>query len=97
MANFPTDPRPFIPRDFDLVDVDFIGPPDRTRAFLGTLSETNFEHVSIASFHPPVHKMDFGILQRKLSRELRIHYNAPNVEIQPLAIGDAFVCFSSPP
>lgn len=81
---------------FNIVEVDYLGPPDRVRAFLSALPEKSFEHVVIAFFNPPVNKSDFRLLSRELRRELYNNHWVPNIEVQPYGIGDAFVYFESP-
>lgn len=85
-----------MPQGFQLVNVEYWGPSDRTRVFLSFPAERSFEMVAIASFHPRVNKRDFPVLQRELRREFIRRYNAHNIEIQPSAIGDALICFPSP-
>lgn len=96
MANFAVDPCPHVPSGFQLLDVEYLGLPDRPRVFLSTFPEKNFEQVAIATFAPPVNKRDFNVMARELRRELYNRYRTPDIEVQPSAIGDAFVTFHSP-
>lgn len=95
MANFPVDPRPHIPSGFNLVHVDYLGPPERPRVFLGALTEKSFENVAIATFIPRVDNRDFNLIAGDLRRVMQHRYRIPDIEVQPSAIGDAFVSFSS--
>lgn len=52
MANFPADPRPFVPLGFNLVGGDYVGPLDRVHAYLGGPLDARNDNISIASFTP---------------------------------------------
>ncbi|CAO2199834.1 unnamed protein product [Urochloa humidicola] len=95
MANFPVDPRPFVPPSFTLVPREVLREPVCFRSFIAPSLEKTNEDLTIAIIVPPIAKEDFGPFARELQHYLidhGIHYP----EIQQCPIGEAFVRFDSP-
>lgn len=94
MANFAVDPRPHVPKGFSLLDQP-LRPPLRQEVFVsGCFVQAN-EDLAIIKLSPPVHKDDFGPLASELRRFFSEVHRAHVFEVQPCALGDAFVRFGS--
>ncbi|CAN6363412.1 unnamed protein product [Urochloa humidicola] len=95
MTNFPVDPRPFVPRGFEVQLHDPAAPPLRLTSYIaGCLDKTN-EDVAIALLYPKVVPQDFAPMAREMKTYFDQVHQISNLEIQPRPIGEAFVTFNS--
>uniref|UniRef100_K3ZE06 DUF7597 domain-containing protein n=1 Tax=Setaria italica TaxID=4555 RepID=K3ZE06_SETIT len=95
MANFPMDPRPFVPEGFALVQCEVVRESVHPRSFLVISIDKTNEDLAITIIVSPVAKEDLTPFARELCHFLMDrHVRAP--EIQQCAIGEAYVCFDSP-
>ncbi|CAN6333977.1 unnamed protein product [Urochloa humidicola] len=94
MANFPVDPRPFVPPGFTLVPRVPAREPSRVRCFLAPSLVKENEDLAIAVTTPSVAKEDFGPFARELQRYL-LDNGVRSPEIQMCPMGEAFVRFDS--
>ncbi|CAO2148602.1 unnamed protein product [Urochloa humidicola] len=94
MANFPVDPRPFVPPGFTLMDRVVEREPRHLRCFLAPSLPRENEELAIALTEPAVSKDDFGPFARELQRYL-LDLGVRLPEIQQCPIGEAFVRFDS--
>ncbi|CAN6371676.1 unnamed protein product [Urochloa humidicola] len=96
MANFAMDPRPHVPRGFQVILHDPSEPPRRLHSYIGAYSEKYNEDLAIAFFTPAVSKKDFVPMAAALKDFFTFNMSVRLAEVQPSPIGDAFVRFHSP-
>ncbi|CAN6372895.1 unnamed protein product [Urochloa humidicola] len=96
MANFAMDPRPHVPRGFDVIPHDPSEPSRRLNSYIGAYSEKYNEDLAIAFFTPAVSKKDFVPMAAAPKDFFTFSMNVLLAEVQPSPIGDAFVRFHSP-
>ncbi|CAN6224027.1 unnamed protein product [Urochloa humidicola] len=94
MANFPVDPRPFVPPRFTLMVREVVREPRRIRCFLAPTLQRENEDLAIALTELAVSKTNFGPFARELQRFL-LDLGIRLPEIQQYPIGEAFVRFDS--
>nr|CAB3470618.1 unnamed protein product [Digitaria exilis] len=95
MANFPVDPRPFVPLGFTLVPREVVREPSRLRSFLAFSLEKSNEDLAIVITEPWISKDDFWPFARELRAFLHAH-QVQDPEIQQCPMGEAYVRFDSP-
>ncbi|CAN6243644.1 unnamed protein product [Urochloa humidicola] len=96
MASIPIDPRPHAPRGFEVIPHDPAAPPLRLSVHLGGCMDPFNEDVAIAMLVPAVAKEDFDLMAPSL-KDYFIHaHRVRLMEVQPCAMGDAYVRFMSP-
>ncbi|CAN6174190.1 unnamed protein product [Urochloa humidicola] len=96
MANFAMDPRPHVPRGFEVLLHDPSEPPRRLYSYIGAYSEKYNEDLAIAFFTPAVSKKDFVPMAAALKDFFTFNMHIRLAEVQPSPVGDAFVRFHSP-
>lgn len=94
MANFPCNPRPFVPPGFALEDPP-LRPPLRREVFVTGCYTLFNEDLAIAKLTPPVHKDDFKFIAKELKVFFEGVHQVSVVDIKPCPLGDAFVRFGS--
>lgn len=94
MANWECDPRPHVPKGFTLEPV--ANPLLCHEVFLaGCFTEQN-EDLAIVRLQPAVNKDDFEYLASALRGFFEEIHQVRLADIQPCALGDAYVRFNSP-
>ncbi|TVU38071.1 hypothetical protein EJB05_11421, partial [Eragrostis curvula] len=98
MANYPTNPRHFLPPGFRIEPWPPVEarnrPHHRLRSFLGVVQNVN-EMVGIAILHPEVAQEDFHSMAPALREYLYHQRQVRSAKIEPCPLGAAFVTFSS--
>ena len=94
MANWAVDPLPHVPAGFTLED-PVLCPPLRHEVCVTGCYTLYNEDLAIIKLQPLVHKEDFEHLKTALRTFFYDVHQVRTTEIQPCAIGDAYVRFSS--
>jgi hypothetical protein len=94
MANFPVDPTPFIPGQYELIQVAHR--PQQCRYHVTDGIRAKHEDIDIAIVTPPPgDAVPFGLVRNMLSNLLEIEYGFNLEMIQCCSIGTAFVRVTS--
>lgn len=96
MVNFPIDPRPHVPRGFDIVPRDPNAPTSRLYAYISGVMDAYNEDLASAFLLPEMAKEDLQELAEALKSFFRHNLGVRLLEVQPSPIGDAYVLFGSP-
>lgn len=94
MANWACDPRPFVHAGFELVE-PVLQPLLRQEVFVPGCYTLCNEDLAIVKLTPPVDKADFKDLKEALRSFFHDVHQVRTAEIQPCALGDAYVWFQS--
>lgn len=94
MANWPVDPLPHVPAGFMLQE-PAQRPPLCHDVYITRCYTLYNEDLAIVRMQPPVHKDDFGELKAVLRTFFHKIHQVRTAEIQPCALGDAYVRFNS--
>ena len=94
MANWVVDPLPHVPAGFTLED-PVLRPPLRHEVCVTGCYTLYNEDLAIIKLQPSVHKEDFEHLKTALRTLFHDVHQVCTTEIQPCALGDAYVRFSN--
>jgi hypothetical protein len=95
MANFVVDPCPHALRGFEVIPHDPEEPPCRLSVYLGGYIDAVNNDVAITMLVPAVAKKDFNPMAQAIKYFFIHQHRVRLMEVQPCAIGDAYVRFAS--
>lgn len=95
MGSLRMDPRPHAPDGFEVVLQDADAPRVRLYAYIAESLDSCNEDTAIAMLVPEVAKKDFGVMAEALKEYFTKFHRIELMEVQPCAIGDAYVRFRS--
>jgi hypothetical protein len=95
MANWEVDPHPFVPVGFTLEE-PMLRPMLHQEVYITRCYTLYNEDLAIVKLNPPVDKVDFKFLAEGLRMFFHDVHQVRIAEIQPCALGDAYVRFLSP-